>query len=83
MDNFAERTFFVTSVTWGRRSLFQSERAATLFLDTLFAYRERGIFQLYEFVVCVITFICCSPPNLRSHWSERCNSSKAAILIAS
>ena len=29
----------------------QSERAATLFLDTLFAYRERGIFQLYEFVV--------------------------------
>ena len=32
--NFAERTFFVTSVTWGRRSLFQSERAATLFLDT-------------------------------------------------
>ncbi len=51
MDNFAERTFFVTSVTWGRRSLFQSERAATLFLDTLFAYRERGVFQLYEFVV--------------------------------
>lgn len=34
VDNFAERTFFVTSVTWGRRSLFQSERAATLFLDT-------------------------------------------------
>ena len=51
VDNFAERTFFVTSVTWGRRSLFQSERAATLFLDTLFAYRERGICQLYEFVV--------------------------------
>ncbi|MGC2185753.1 MAG: transposase [Terriglobales bacterium] len=51
VDNFAERTFFVTSVTWGRRSLFQSERAANLFLDTLFAYRERGIFQLYEFVI--------------------------------
>jgi putative transposase len=51
VDNFAERTFFVTSVTWGRRSLFQSERAASMFLDTLFTYRERGVFDLYEFVV--------------------------------
>jgi putative transposase len=51
VDNFAERTFFVTSVTWGRRSLFQSERAASMFLDTLFTYRERGVFHLYEFVV--------------------------------
>lgn len=51
VDNFAERTFFITSVTWGRRSLFQSERAARLFLDTLFTYRERGIFHLYEFVI--------------------------------
>jgi putative transposase len=31
--------------------LFRSARAATLFLETLFGYRERGIFQLYEFVV--------------------------------
>ena len=51
MDNFADRTFFVTSVTWGRRPLFRSARAATIFLETLFAYRERGIFRLYEFVI--------------------------------
>ena len=51
MDSFSDRTFFVTSVTWQRRPLFRSERAARLFLDTLYTYRERGIFQLYEFVL--------------------------------
>jgi putative transposase len=51
MDNFADRTFFVTSVTWERRPLFRSERAATMFVETLFGYRDRGTFQLYEFVL--------------------------------
>ncbi len=51
MDNFADRIFFVTSVTWGRRSLFQSKPAARLLVETIFSYRERGIFQLYEFVI--------------------------------
>ena len=51
MDNFADRIFFVTSVTWGRRSLFQSKPAARLLAETIFSYRERGIFQLYEFVI--------------------------------
>jgi len=51
MDNPANRTFFDTTVTWERRPLFRSERAASLFLETLFAYRDRGIFQLYEFVL--------------------------------
>jgi REP element-mobilizing transposase RayT len=51
MDNPANRTFFFTTVTWERRPLFRSERAASLFLETLFAYRDRGIFQLYEFVL--------------------------------
>ena len=51
VDNFADRIFFVTSVTWGRRPLFQSESAAKLLLETVFSYRERGTFQLYEFVV--------------------------------
>jgi putative transposase len=31
--------------------LFQSESAAQLLLETVFRYRERGIFQLYEFVI--------------------------------
>jgi REP-associated tyrosine transposase len=51
MDSYSERTFFVTSVTWERRPLFRSERAAALFLNTLFKYRDRGVFQLYEFVL--------------------------------
>jgi putative transposase len=51
MNDLADRTFFVTSVTWERRALFRSERAATLFSETLFGYRNRGIFQLYEFVL--------------------------------
>ena len=51
VDNFFDRTFFVTSVTWERRPIFRSDRAAFLFLETLFGYRDRGIFRLYEFVV--------------------------------
>ncbi len=31
--------------------LFRSERAAKLFLEVLFSYRDDGKFQLYEFVV--------------------------------
>jgi putative transposase len=49
--DFDERTFFVTAVAWERRPFFRSERAAKLFIETLFGYRYRGIFQLYEFVV--------------------------------
>jgi putative transposase len=51
MDNLADRMFFVTSVTWERRPLFPSERAATIFAETLFGYRDRGIFHLYECVI--------------------------------
>jgi putative transposase len=51
MDNLSDRTFFLTSVTWERQPLFRSERAATLFTETLLQYRDRGIFQLYEFVL--------------------------------
>jgi putative transposase len=51
VDNFADPTFFVTSVTWERRPLFKSDQAATMFIETLFGYRARGLFQLYEFVL--------------------------------
>ena len=45
------RTFFVTSVTEGRRCLLQSERMARLLLDVFLAYREKGRFRLHEFVI--------------------------------
>jgi putative transposase len=46
-----ERTFFVTSCTWGRRNFLQSERAAELFVRTLLDYRAAGKYRLHEFVV--------------------------------
>lgn len=45
------RTFFVSSSTWKRRSLFRSERMARLFLDVLYSYRQAGRYLLHEFVV--------------------------------
>jgi REP-associated tyrosine transposase len=51
MNSRTTRTFFVTSSTWGRRSLFQSERMAKLFLDVLSVYRAQGRYLLHEFVL--------------------------------
>jgi|SRR5689334_2494141 REP-associated tyrosine transposase len=45
------RTFFVSATVWGRRSLFQNERMADLFLDMLREYREKEYFQIHEFVL--------------------------------
>ena len=47
----ASRAYFVTAKTWGSRSLFQSERLASLFLETLFHYRDAGKYELHEFVI--------------------------------
>ena len=47
----AKRTFFVTAVTWGRRSLFQSERMCGLFVVLLFDYSRQGKYALHEFVL--------------------------------
>jgi len=49
--DFPIRIFFTTTATWRRNPLFRSERASKLFLNSLFGYRDRGIFQPYEFVV--------------------------------
>ena len=46
-----ERTFFVTSVTWGRRSVLQSTRSAGLFVQTLYEYRAQARYRLHELVV--------------------------------
>jgi putative transposase len=47
----SERTFFVTSSTWGKRAFFQSARAADLFLDVLYHCRSLRKYRLHEFVV--------------------------------
>ena len=45
------RTFFISSSTWGRRRLFQSERMAVLFLEVLSGYRREERYLLHEFVL--------------------------------
>ena len=45
------RTFFVTSVTDGRRALLQSERMAKLLIDVMRENRRKGRFSIHEFVI--------------------------------
>jgi REP-associated tyrosine transposase len=45
------RTFFVTSVTYGRRNLLHSERMALLLVGVLNEQRRKGRFSLHEFVI--------------------------------
>ena len=45
------RTFFVTSVCWGRRSVFQVDANVELFLQVLFEQRELARSAIHEFVV--------------------------------
>jgi putative transposase len=44
-------TYFVTSITFQRKRLFQVERNALLFLETLQHYRSEGKYKLHVFVV--------------------------------
>jgi REP-associated tyrosine transposase len=45
------RTFFVTSVTFRRNAIFQSERMATLLVQVLQDYRRQEKLLLHEFVI--------------------------------
>jgi REP element-mobilizing transposase RayT len=83
MDNSSDQTFFVTSVTWHRRPIFRSERAAKLFIHTVYGYREHGTFELYEFVVMPDHFHLLLSPKGRLLWSAQCNSLKADSRIDS
>jgi putative transposase len=49
--SFGSNVYFVTASTWGHRSLFQTERMARLFIDTMFHYRRKRKFLLHEFVL--------------------------------
>jgi putative transposase len=46
-----DRTFFVTSVTFERRLILQSEPLCNLLLDVFRDYRSKGRFLLHEFVI--------------------------------
>ena len=49
--SFGSRTYFITANSWGGRSIFQSERSASLLIETLFDYRAKSKYELHEFVV--------------------------------
>jgi REP-associated tyrosine transposase len=44
-------TYLVTTVTAGRRRLFQRATNAELLIDTLFRYRDQGRFLLHGYIV--------------------------------
>ena len=46
-----DRTFFITSVTAQRRTLFQTTAAADLLLDVFLHYRAQGKYQLHDLVI--------------------------------
>jgi putative transposase len=49
--SFGFDTYFVTASTSGHRPLFQTDRMACLFIETLYHYRKEGKFLIHEFVV--------------------------------
>ena len=49
--NTGNSCYFITTSTFQKRSLFQKERMARLFLEVLFHYRQQGKYLLHEFVV--------------------------------
>ena len=49
--SFGSNTYFITTGTWGNRSLFQTDRMATLLINTLLLYRSERKYSLHEFVV--------------------------------
>lgn len=44
-------TYFVTSSTFDKKALLQSQRTAMLFIETLLNYRDQEKYNLHEFVV--------------------------------
>ena len=46
-----DRTFFITSVTAQRRTLFQNTSAADLLVDVFLHYRAQGKYQLHDLVI--------------------------------
>ena len=49
--NTGYSTYFITSSTFQKNSLFQSKRMAELFIDVLFHYRDQKNYLLHEFVL--------------------------------
>jgi putative transposase len=44
-------TYFVTTKTWGNRSLFQAPETADIVVEVLLRHRSAGAYRLHEFVL--------------------------------
>ena len=44
-------SYFVTTKCWQSRTVFQVTEVAEILVETLFTYRDRGIYLLHEFVI--------------------------------
>jgi putative transposase len=44
-------TYFITSSTWERRELFRVEEIAEILVRRILVCRDKGVYQLHEFVV--------------------------------
>src|SRR5437660_10208130 len=62
--NTGHSVYFITASTFQKRSLFQSERMAQLFIEVLQHYRRQGKYLLHEFVLMPVHFILLFPPAL-------------------
>ena len=49
--NTGRGTYFITSCTFQKQQILQSDRMATLLLDVLFHYRQQQKYLLHEFVI--------------------------------
>jgi putative transposase len=45
------RTYFISSATWERRELFRVPQVAEILVQRILACRDKGAYQLHEFVV--------------------------------
>lgn len=45
------KTYFVTTNTWQRREIFRQPQAAGILLGKLHEYRDKGFYQLHDYVI--------------------------------
>lgn len=56
-------TYFITATSWEKRSIFQADRMAALWIDVIYAYRSQGKYFLHEFVLMPDHFHCVLTPR--------------------
>ena len=78
--SFGSSAYFITASSAGRRSVFQTERMARLFIDAVYFYRREHKFLVHRFVVMHDHFhLLLSPLDMAS--STRCAIHKGRILV--